>query len=356
MSASRIDGTCKQNPVAARRIGFHKRNLQRILLLVRTSVFGKTDLKVSELGLGCARIGGIFQADTGGFLELLAAARGAGINFFDTADMYSQGESEALIGRAFKRHRDRIVIASKAGYCLPTRRKFAARLKPLLRPAIQLLKIRRERLPAVARGSLVQDFSPDYLRKAVEGSLRRLRTDYLDLFQLHSPPADVVERGEWEPALESLKRAGKIRYYGVSCDSVEAGLAALRYPTISSLQVPVSLLEQRMALALVPAARERGVAVIARECLANGLLAKRPEEIDLGAYCQSADERSLREKQLAEYRHLAVKRGCSLARLALDHVRGLDGVSIALVGARTVDQLRNLLGDLAHAESAAPLA
>jgi aryl-alcohol dehydrogenase-like predicted oxidoreductase len=110
--------------------------------------------------------------------------------------MYSQGESEALIGRAFRRRRHReIVIASKAGYCLPARRMLAARLKPFLRPLIQLLKIRRDRLPAGARGALAQDFSPGYLRKAVEGSLRRLRTDYLDLFQLHSPPAERRRAG-----------------------------------------------------------------------------------------------------------------------------------------------------------------
>jgi aryl-alcohol dehydrogenase-like predicted oxidoreductase len=325
-------------------------------MLVRTRAFGKTALKVSELGLGCARIGGIFQADTRGFLDLLWAARDAGINFFDTADMYSQGESEALIGRAFKGQRDRVVIASKAGYCLPARRKLAARLKPLLRPAIRLLKIRRERLPASARGSVVQDFSADYLRKAVEGSLRRLQTDYLDLFQLHSPPVDVVERGEWEAALEALKRAGKVRYYGVSCDTVEAGLAAMKYASVSSLQLTLSLLEQRNANDVMPVARERGVAVVARECLGNGLLAKRAEEIDLGTYCQTAQERELRQQQLVKYRQLAAERGCSLARLALDYVTGTDGVSVALVGARTRDQLRNVLGDLAYGPSASALA
>jgi aryl-alcohol dehydrogenase-like predicted oxidoreductase len=308
--------------------------------------FGKTDLVVSEFGLGCARIGGIFQSDTRGFVNLLSAARDAGINFFDTADMYSQGESEALIGRAFRGVRDRVVIASKAGYSLPTRRRFAARLKPFLRPAIRFLRIRREHLPVSARGALAQDFSPVYLRKAVEGSLRRLRTDHLDLFQLHSPPADVVERGEWEPELESLKRAGKIRHYGVSCDSVEAGLAALRYPGVSALQFPLSLLERRVVEALLPQARAKGVAGIARECLANGLLAKSAEEIDLAAYCQSPDELELRERQLADYRRLAVERGHSLTHVALDYVAGMEGVSVSLVGARSVDQLRGLLGHL----------
>lgn len=313
--------------------------------------FGKTDLMVSEFGLGCARIGGIFQSDTAGFIHLLSAARDAGINFFDTADMYSQGESEALIGRAFRGLRGRVVIASKAGYALPKRRRLAARLKPVLRPVIRLLGIRRDRLPSGTRGALSQDFSPAYLREAVEGSLRRLRTDYLDLFQLHSPPAEVVEKGEWEPALEALKRAGKIRYYGVSCDSMEAGLAALRYPGVSSLQFPLNLFERRATKDLLPRARASGVAGIARECLANGILAKRTEDVDLASYCQSPEEHSLREVELADCRRRALESGHSLTHLALDYVARTNGVAVSLLGARSVDQLRGLLGQIPPREA-----
>src|SRR6478752_4571743 len=99
--------------------------------------FGSTDLEVSEFGFGCARIGGIFQKDPAGFVELLGAAYDAGINFYDTADMYSQGESEQLLGRTFRKRRDKIVIATKAGYCLPAQRKLIARIKPLARPLIR---------------------------------------------------------------------------------------------------------------------------------------------------------------------------------------------------------------------------
>lgn len=265
------------------------------------------------------------------------------MNFFDTADMYSQGESEALIGRAFRRGRHQIVIASKAGYCLPRRRRLAARLKPFLRPVIQLLKIRRDRLPSVARGTLAQDFSPGYLRKAVEGSLRRLRTDYLDLFQLHSPPPSVIERGEWLDALEALKQAGKIRYYGVACDTVEAGLAALRYPGVSSVQFTLNLLEQRAVEALLPQARAKGVAGIARECLANGLLVKQADQIDIKAYCPTVEEQRVREEQLVRYRQLAANSDRSLARTAIEYVAGVEGVSVSLLGVRNVEQLRGLL-------------
>lgn len=310
---------------------------------MKLRAFGNTDLRVSEFGLGCARIGGIFQGDSAGFLRLLDTAADFGLNFFDTADMYSQGESEVLLGRAFRRQRGRVIIASKAGFCLPTRRRFAARAKPLLRPLIKLLKIRRERLPSGTRGSLTQDFSPQYLRKAVEGSLRRLRTDYLDLFQLHSVPLDVVERGEWEPVLDDLKRSGKIRYYGVSCDVPEAGVAGLKYAGVSSVQCVLNLLEQDNATRLIPDARSKGVGIIARECLANGLLIKRPDEVNLTDYCGSDEERLKRASQLESLRAQAAEAGVSVATLAMGYVSRLDGVSVSLLGARSVQQLRSLL-------------
>jgi aryl-alcohol dehydrogenase-like predicted oxidoreductase len=307
---------------------------------------------VSEFGVGCARIGGIFQQDTGGFLNLLSAAYDAGITFFDTADMYSQGESEVLVGKALRRVRSRVVIASKAGYCLPARRKVAARLKPLLRPLIQALGLRRDRLPVSARGALGQDFTPAYLTKAVEASLRRLRTDYLDLLQLHSPPAEIIARGEWEPALEALKRAGKIRYYGISCDTEEAALEALRYSGVSSLQVVLNMLERRSLGSVLPGARAKGVAVIARECLANGQLAKAASELDLAAYCGSPEELRLREEQLASFRRQAAQAGRPLVKLALDYVRETDGVSVTLLGVRTIGQLRGLLDQIEQARAA----
>ncbi len=308
--------------------------------------FGKTDLMVSDFGIGCARIGGIFQNDASGFVDLLSAARDAGINFFDTADMYAQGESEQLLGRAFRRSRARIVIASKVGYCLPARRMVAARLKPLLRPVIRFLGIRRDRLPSGARGALAQDFSPGYLRKAVEESLRRLRTDYLDVLQLHSPPLDVVERGEWLPALEALKKAGKIRYYGVACDTVDVGLAALRYPGVSTVQITLNLLEHRADAELIPKSFAQGVAVIARECLANGLLAKRAEEIDLSTFCSSPEEQKLREEQLVTRRREAADGGRSLTRMALDYASTVEGVSVTLLGVRNIQQLNGLLSQI----------
>ena len=310
---------------------------------MKSRAFGNTDLQVTEFGIGCARIGGIFQGDASGFVNLLSAARDAGINFFDTADMYSQGESESLLGRAFRHQRSRVIIASKAGYSLPTRRRLAALVKPLLRPVIRAIGLRRDRLPSGVRGQLAQDFSPTYLRRAVESSLRRLRTDYLDLFQLHSPPIEVIERGEWEPMMETLKRAGKIRYYGIACDTIDVALASLQYPGISAVQYTLNLLEQRAVDSLLPELRARNVAFIARECLANGLLAKRAEDIDLKAFCQTPEEQARRRDQLAELRKRAADGGVSLTSLALEYARDAEGASVALLGVRNIQQLNGLL-------------
>src|SRR5947209_2061852 len=116
--------------------------------------FGSTDLRVSELGFGCARLGGVFEDSTRA--EILRTLRGAfdqGITFFDTADMYTQGESERLLGQAFAHDRDKIVIASKAGYCLPAQKKAIARIKPLVRPIVQRFGIKREKIPSGLKGA-----------------------------------------------------------------------------------------------------------------------------------------------------------------------------------------------------------
>ena len=313
---------------------------------MRVSTFGTTDLKVSEYGFGCARIGGVFQGDAQSFVRLLAMARDSGINFFDTADMYSQGESESLLGRVFGKRRSEVIITTKAGYLLPGRRKLAGRIKPLLRPVIKALGIRRDRLPTMARGELGRDYSPAYLTRALEASLRRLRTDYVDLFQLHSAPAEIVERGEWEPALEDLKRAGKLRYYGISCDSPEAARAALRFPNVSSLQFVFSLLEPGALETILPYARAQQVGCIARECLGNGLLVKpNAHTLDLSSYCSLPEQIEVRRQQLLDLQATAAERGVTVTRMALEFAGRTDGISVALLGARTPQQLRRLLDE-----------
>src|SRR4051812_7379479 len=187
--------------------------------------FGTTGLMVSAIGVGCSRIGGVFSAGSSrrDELDLLRGAIDAGINFLDTADLYSQGQSEILVGKAIKGRRDQVVVATKGGYVVPSSSQLLSRAKPLLRPVVRTLKIKK---PAAGGPGpapvMVQDFSPHYLRGAVEASLRRLHTDYIDVYQLHSPPRAVVEAGDFVPVLEELQAQGKIRHFGIGADDADA--------------------------------------------------------------------------------------------------------------------------------------
>ena len=156
-------------------------------------------------------------------------------------------------------------------------------------------------------------------------------------------PLDVVTRGEWEPVLDDLKRAGKIRFYGVSCDVLEAGVAGLAYANVSSVQCVLNLLEQGSAQALIPQAKVRGVGIIARECLGNGLLIKPPSDYDLRRYCSTPEQVPERVKQLEELARQVAETGLALPTLALKYVSSLNGVSVSLLGARNVAQLKTLL-------------
>ena len=124
--------------------------------------FGTTGMTVSEIGFGGSRIGGFFaeQHSSQEALNVLRQSLDSGITFYDTADMYSQGESESLIGTAFRGCRGQVILASKGGYCLPARRNFMKRIKPLVRPIVKALGLKRTRLPSGISGTLSQDFSP----------------------------------------------------------------------------------------------------------------------------------------------------------------------------------------------------
>ncbi len=309
--------------------------------------FGSAELTVSDIGFGCARLGGIFQHS--GKAELVRTLRIAfdhGITFYDTADMYCQGESEAVLGEAFRHNRDKVVIASKVGYRLPAQRNLAARVKPLLRPLVRSMGIKRENLPQIVRGAISQDFSRGYIVRAVEGSLARLKTDYLDLYQLHSPPNAVLQDGEVFETLEWLRGSGKIRYYGVSCETVDDALVCLRYPGIASLQIRFSLLDQQALNEAIPQAAARGVAVIARECFAGGLLTRSLDALRLEDCILDPVEREAKRRQIAGYATLAEQSGCSLARLALHFVLTTEGISTTLLGMRTSAHVLDNLASL----------
>ncbi len=293
--------------------------------------FGKTDLEVSAIGLGCARLGGnLSGGNKQAAVKMLHLALDSGVNFYDTADSYGQGQSEILLGKTFKKQRDQVIFASKAGYYLSPLGNIAAKFKPILKPLVRSLRSLKS--PSSNSNSLVdarsavlrQKFDRNYLINAIEGSLKRLQTDYLDLFQLHSPPSEVLRTPEVWQTLEMLKNQGKIRYYGVSCDKVEDALICLQQPGLSSLQLEINWLQQEAIAKVLPLAKQQQVAIIARQPFASGKLLANKESF------------------LA-----SLKQGNrNLFQTALQFVLQQDGVSVVIPGASNCQHLKTNLGGL----------
>jgi aryl-alcohol dehydrogenase-like predicted oxidoreductase len=304
--------------------------------------FGTTGMTVSEIGFGGSRIGGVFadKNSTNESLSVLRNALDAGITFYDTADMYSQGESESLIGTAFRGRRDQVIIATKGGYTLPARRNFIKRIKPFVRPIVQALGLKRARLPAGMSGALSQDFTPAYLTKALEASLKRLKTDYVDLYQLHSPRAEFMQTAAFGDALQTLdklKTQGKLRFYGIGTEGPEDVPASLTASGISSIQLGFGLLDlEALDQGLLDTATSRGIAIIARGCFAGGLLKDDLDEAQLKAATP-------KWQRILALRSFGQSQGRSALDLALQFCRGAPAVSVTLLGMRTQSHLQGNL-------------
>ncbi|HEX9163303.1 MAG TPA: aldo/keto reductase [Thermoanaerobaculia bacterium] len=288
-------------------------------------ILGRTGIRVSEIGFGAWAIGGTAEA-SGTPLgwgkssddESLAAirrARDLGINLFDTADSYGFGRSESLLGIVLSRRRQDMVIATKVG---------------VLR---------------TSAGALRKDFSKQHIFHAVAGSLKRLRSDYIDLYQLHNPTIADLHRGEIQEAMELLQDAGKIRFWGVSVSTIEEGLEVVRHGWGHAIQVLYNVLNQAPADELLPLAKQRGFGVLARVPLASGLLTGKYRE---GTVFAADDIRQnfLTPRRLAEVtqrvdevKSIIGGAARSISEGALRFVLANDAVSAAIPGARNVHQV-----------------
>jgi aryl-alcohol dehydrogenase-like predicted oxidoreductase len=305
---------------------------------VRQHPFGATGLSVSAVGIGCSRLGGVFSTDTTRKDEIAVVreAIDAGITLFDTSDMYSQGQSEVVVGRGVKGRRAEVVIATKGGYVWPAESRLLARAKPILRPVVRHLGVRRPGgRPAGPPAVVPQDFSPAHLAAAVEASLRRLATDYIDIYQLHSPPSSVVAEGEFVAVLDHLQTQGKIRHYGVAGDSAVDVTDCDRHAGIVSVQVPFSAIDQD-ALALLPKAGAAGAGVMSRSCFAAGLLVGDRTEAELRAMTPDWPA-------IVAFRDTAARLGRPRKELALQFNLAVEPIAATLVGVRSPAQLQELL-------------
>ncbi|MBI3318146.1 MAG: aldo/keto reductase [Candidatus Omnitrophica bacterium] len=222
---------------------------------MRYRALGKTGLKISEVGFGVWTVStpwwGIKEEGVG--VDLLRKAFDLGITFFDTADTYGNGLGETILAKALKGKRDQIVIGTKVGYDFTHNTSRRG----------------QEELP--------QDFSPKYLEFALGESLKRLNTEVIDLYQLHNPRIDVIEKSGVLETLERFKKEGKIRAYGVALGPAiaprqgEEGCSAVQRGC-DSIQIIYNLLEQMLGEQIFPAAQGSGSSILVRVPHASGLL------------------------------------------------------------------------------------
>ncbi|MEV0315033.1 aldo/keto reductase [Nonomuraea fuscirosea] len=294
---------------------------------------GGTGIQVSPYALGAMMFGGAGNPDHDDSIKIIHRALDAGINFVDTADMYSNGESEEIVGKALKGRRDEVVLATKA--------RFPVNFNP------------RGGTAFVPNQS---GASRRWLIRALEDSLRRLGTDYIDLYQIHQPDPDT-DMEETLSALTDLVRAGKVRAFGTSSmpasDIVRAHWTAERRGLLRprTEQPPYSILNRGIEREVLPAVQEFGMGTLVWSPLAGGLLTGRyrknrqstAHRAQFG-FRHLQDERRL--DAVERLIPLAEEAGMSLNHLAMAFVIAHPGVTSAIIGPRTMEHLDSSLAGL----------
>ncbi len=296
---------------------------------MRYRTLGGTGIQVSVHCLGAMMFGAVGNADHDDCVRIVGAALGQGINFVDTADMYSAGESEEIVGQALRGRRDDVVLATKVHF-------------------------------PMGEGPNRSGNSRRWILNAVEASLKRLRTDWIDLYQVHRPD-HTTDVEETLSVLSDLVRQGKIRAFGCSTfpaeEIVEAQWVAVRrgLGRFRTEQPPYSLLARGIEASVLPVCQRYGMGVLAWSPLASGFLSGRyrkgqpvdlstgrpalnPERFDPAIPTNAAKLEAV--EQLAE---LARDIGCSLPQLAVAFTVAHPAVTSAIIGPRTIEHLDGLL-------------
>jgi len=287
---------------------------------------GKTDILVSEIGLGGFQLGektiinDNVNTSFGGMNEdnsisLIQKAVELGVNTFDTADVYSLGNSEYRLGKALKNFRDEVNIFTKAGNIISN------------------------------PGQI--DISYHHLMAAIDRSLERLQTDYVDLFQIHVPPQTEKEFAEIEKVFSEVKSENKSRYCGISVGiRYDMGLEIIRRGIADSIQIYFSLIDTDPLKELLPLAKKYNIGVIIAEPLAQGLLSNKYK---VGHIFPSTDLRSngyttkLLEKKLKRVKQFEflINENRTLNQAALAYILTKDEISTCIPGAKSIEQLES---------------
>jgi aryl-alcohol dehydrogenase-like predicted oxidoreductase len=223
--------------------------------------FGRTGMQVGVLGFGAGEIG----SENTPFATvdmLLGEAANAGLNVIDTAPLYS--DSEEKIGRALRGRRDQFLLFTKCGRRLPRKSSWTGFW---LRARRKYRRLKDKTDPPEFQSP---DWNPRVLEWNIEQSLRRLKTDSIDLIQLHSCSEDTLRQGDVIEVLQRARRAGKVRHIGYSGDG-KAALYAVRCGQFESLQISLNIADQEALDLTVPLARQQGMGVIAKRPIANAL-------------------------------------------------------------------------------------
>lgn len=285
---------------------------------------GKTKWKISDVSLGTWQVGGKWGQpfDPKRANEIIRTAIDNGVNFIDTADVYSDGLSEQAVSKAVKETSEKVFIASKCG---------------------------RRLSPHNADG-----YNRENITRFVEESLQRMKIETIDLIQLHCPPTEVFERPEVFGILDDLREQGKIRRYGVSVEKVEEAMKAIKFPNVATVQIIFNLFRLKPAEEFFAAAQKANVGILARVPLASGLLSgkmnldtkfgehdhrnfnRNGEAFDKGETFSGVDY-ALGLKVVKEYIRLFGEE--YLVQHALRWILMHEAVSCVIPGASSVDQV-----------------
>ena len=281
----------------------------------------RTDLELSEVGFGVWTVatnwwGERTEAEQASLLE---NAMEAGINFFDTADTYGEGYGEEVLAKFMGHRRNDMIIATKFGY-----------------------DFYDKSVPRIGHQERPQKFEKEFIKFACEQSLQRLNTDHIDLYQLHNPKAEALDRDEVFETLEQLQFEGKIRYFGAALGPdigwYEEGEMSMRQRHLDSVQIIYSILEQDPALDFFPIAEEENIGLLSRVPHASNMLTG--AHLEIPAFDEN-DHRALRKAEWMKESMLKVARVQFLVQEG-DRTMGQAAIQFVLAKPTIVSVLPNI--------------
>lgn len=269
---------------------------------------GKTGITVSEVGMGCNRLGDKMH-DDGFWDDLVRRAIDLGVNNFDTSEAYGKGRSEEVLGRVVG-NRDDLYIASKVS-------------------------------PKEKDG--VRQITSEIIFEGVEKSLTRLQRDTIDVYQLHSPNREMMERDDWAEGLLRLREQGKIRHCAIAVNSASDGIWAIEHGVAEVLQITYSMFETTPEEGLFDLAKEKGVGLLVRRPMERGVLTGKfkPNQAVASEHRASLEKDRLPGmiERAETLRSIGEAYPGGMTRMALQFSLGPDAVSCIIPGARKIEQV-----------------